>query len=203
MQEVRTVNRIFDGKTLSEFFINYGEAVAEASQTIDAEDLNRIFVKIEQLTKSGATVFVAGNGGSAAISEHLCCDWSKGTDLPGLPPIRTLSLSANVPLITALANDLGYETIFSKQLNYLARPGDVLLLISSSGNSPNIIEAAIAAKAQAISVIGFVGFSGGKLKALADLCVHVNYPNYGIVEDVHQMLMHSIAQLIIRNRENR
>jgi phosphoheptose isomerase len=146
-------------------------------------------------------VFVAGNGGSAAIADHLCCDWTKGTHAANLVPLRTHSLVSNVALLTAVANDFGYDDAFARQLEMLGVAGDVVLLISSSGNSPNVLAAADRAKALGITTIGLTGFSGGALAARADFALHVPYANYGLVEDCHQILMHTFAQLFARERE--
>lgn len=142
------------------------------------------------------TVLVAGNGGSAAIANHLTCDMSKGT-YP-TEHIRVISLSCNTPLITAIANDLGYDQTFVHQAKLISPEycSDVLILISSSGNSPNIIAAARWAKEADIKIIGFTGFEGGELKKLADISIHIPSNNYGIVEDCHSIAMHAIAQYI-------
>lgn len=134
-------------------------------------------------------VFVGGNGGSSAISDHLSCDFEKGAGRP------TINLSSRPALLSAIANDYGYEFTLSWQLAAAkVGVGDLVILISSSGNSPNIIEAAKFAKSQGAEVLGLVGFTGGELKKLSDVCLHVEVNNYGIVEDCHQALMHILAQ---------
>lgn len=149
-------------------------------------------------------VFVAGNGGSAAIANHLTCDWSKGTDHHKHRPIPVISLSTNVELLTAISNDFGYEKSFVYQLRmHNPTPNDVLILISSSGNSPNIIEAARFAGRAGIRVIGLTGFDGGALKKICKYSIHVASDNYGVVEDCHQIIMHSIAQNIKQQRSNK
>lgn len=146
--------------------------------------------------RSHNRIYVGGNGGSAAISNHLTCDFSKGCAFPGTLPLRTHSLSSNVPLITAIANDLSYEEVFSKQLEYMGlRDQDIVILISSSGNSPNIVDAADYSRKMGATLIGLTGFDGGKLKAAADISFHVPANNYGIVEDSHQAIMHCLAQM--------
>jgi phosphoheptose isomerase len=147
-----------------------------------------------------ATVFSCGNGGSAAIANHLQCDHLKGvrsgTDL--VPKVT--SLASNVDLITAIANDIGYEDVFSYQLQSQGRQGDVLVAISSSGSSPNIVRGLEWARSNGMATIAFTGFSGGKARHLADVVVHVACANYGIVEDLHQAAMHAIAQYIRQSR---
>lgn len=144
-------------------------------------------------------IWVAGNGGSAAISEHLCCDFSKGTKVPGHHKLRPMSLSSNLPLITAIANDISYEDTISYQVENMMEGNDVLILISSSGNSPNIVRAATAAK-DIGTIIGLTGFTGGKLMEMADIKLHIPINNYGVVEDCHQSIMHLISQTIAKDR---
>jgi D-sedoheptulose 7-phosphate isomerase len=142
----------------------------------------------------GARVLIAGNGGSAAIANHAECDASKGTHVDGQPPLDTRSLSANPSVLTALANDLGYHTIFEKQVELYGRAGDVLMLVSSRGSSPNVVAACQAAKARDMVTVALVGFDGGRLRELADHVVHVPVDDYGIVEDMHQACLHLITQ---------
>lgn len=139
-------------------------------------------------------IYVGGNGGSAAISNHLCCDFMKGANL------RVMSLSCNTPLITAIGNDLGYEKTLSFQLEKTLTRADLVLLISSSGNSPNIIEAAHVAKRIGAPLVGMTGFDGGSLAQLSDVSIHIPINNYGVVEDCHQSIMHIISQYIAQSK---
>jgi phosphoheptose isomerase len=150
---------------------------------------------IEATIKSDGIIYVCGNGGSAAIANHLVCDCQKGISTNTNLMPRIVSLASNVPIITAIANDIGYEDIFSHQLKNFIRPNDILLTISSSGNSPNVKNAIVLAQEKGNKVISFCGFDGGYSKK-ADVCVHVQEDNYGIVEDCHQSVMHMIAQNI-------
>ena len=145
-------------------------------------------------------IFVAGNGGSAAISNHLCCDFTKGCDHKGFNRLKVTSLSCNIPMITAIANDISYDETISYQLETLLSDKDVVILISSSGKSQNILNAAAVTRKRHATLIGLTGFDGGVLKNLADISLHVPINNYGVVEDVHQSLMHIIAQYIKENR---
>ena len=165
------------------------ESVSETALARAAEILSAAYV-------GGQSVYACGNGGSAAISNHLHCDHAKGvrTDTPLMP--RVTSLSANLELITAIANDISYDDVFVYQLQALGRPGDVLISISSSGDSENIVRAVSWAKAHGIQTIAMTGFSGGRSGALADVHLHVTADNYGVIEDVHQSLMHVLAQYI-------
>jgi phosphoheptose isomerase len=142
---------------------------------------------------------VAGNGGSAAIADHLLCDWVKGTYTPSQPAIYVHSLVSNAALLTAVANDFSYEESFARQLEMQGQPGDLLCTISSSGNSPNILAVMRRASALGIKTIAFTGFSGGEASRMADISIHVAANNYGVVEDCHQSLMHNIAQYVYGN----
>ena len=140
-------------------------------------------------------VYSCGNGGSAAIANHLVCDHCKlvRTDTALIP--RIYSLSTTVEVITAIGNDLSYDEIFVYQLRALAKPGDALITISSSGDSENIVRAALWAKENGLPVISMTGFSGGRSADIADVNLHVAADNYGVIEDVHQSLMHLLATI--------
>jgi D-sedoheptulose 7-phosphate isomerase len=140
-----------------------------------------------------AQVFIMGNGGSAATASHFACDLGKGTLLPGNPRFRVIALTDNVPTFSAYANDCGYEQVFREQLASLVRKGDVVIGISGSGNSANVLNAIEFARDNLAITIGFVGFDGGKLKGMVDICAHV--PNHCMeqVEDIHLMLAHLIC----------
>ncbi len=140
-------------------------------------------------------IYVAGNGGSASIANHLCCDVTKGAG----KGIRTHSLVANTAMLTAMANDFSYEDSISNQLLDVLRSEDVVVLISSSGSSPNIVKAAKVARAKGNTLIGLTGFNGGDLAKEASIHLHVQSKDYGVVEDVHQSIMHCIAQYIKRS----
>jgi phosphoheptose isomerase len=194
-------NDIFDTHSLATYFWAYADGLHAAMTAIDVDAVDRARHAIERASASGNRIFAIGNGGSAAIADHLCCDWTKGTHAIGHPAIESVSLSANVPLYTALANDFGFETAFAKQIEFFAKAGDVLIAISSSGNSPNILAAVAAAKAAGVISVGLSGFTGGRLREEADISIHVDVANYGIVEDAHQAVMHVIAQYIAAGRD--
>ena len=143
-----------------------------------------------------ASIYVCGNGGSAAISNHFICDHLKGvqTDTNVLP--RVISLVSNMEIVTAVANDISYDDVFVYQLATLAASGDVLVTVSSSGDSENVVRAVQWAKNNSCKTISMTGFSGGRTAALADVNLHVEGDNYGIVEDIHQSLMHILAQFL-------
>lgn len=183
------------------FVDDYYARFAQILESFDKAPLDGILEVFEEVGARGGTLWVAGNGGSAAISDHLVCDTSKGTHVESHPPIRSVSLASNGPMMTAIGNDIAYDQIFRQQLVYYVQPGDALLLISSSGNSPNVVEACHYARERGIPTIAFVGFKGGKLKELADHVVHIEIENYGIAEDTHQSLMHCLTQYIKHKRE--
>ncbi|HJO25563.1 MAG: SIS domain-containing protein [Myxococcota bacterium] len=178
------------------FVDDYYCRFVEVLQSFDREPLQGILETLERVQAGGGTVWVAGNGGSAAISDHTVCDATKGTYVDGRQPLRTVSLASNVAMLTALSNDISYEACFRQQLEYYLEPGDAVLLVSSSGNSPNVVEACRYARKRGVTTIAFVGFQGGTLRELADHVVWVPVDNYGIAEDTHQSLMHVITQYL-------
>jgi D-sedoheptulose 7-phosphate isomerase len=142
---------------------------------------------------TGGTTFLIGNGGSAATASHMMNDLLKCTLVPGQPRFRAIALTDNVPAITAFANDISYEEIFVEPLRSLLSPGDALVAISGSGNSPNVIRAIAYAKAMGVTTIGLCGDTGGKLAGLADLSVRIPAARIGQQEDGHLILNHVIA----------
>lgn len=200
-QDPRSKNQVLKGETLAECWLDYQQRLAQALAAVATPNLQQAFNLISDVVKNNKQILVAGNGGSAAIAEHLTCDWMKGTHHHSQATLKVHSLTSNVALLTALANDFSYEDCFAKQVEYLGQAGDVLVLISSSGNSKNILNALAVAQAQKIKVIGLCGFSGGQLKERADVVLHVPFANYGIVEDAHQAIMHSLAQFLAKQRD--
>lgn len=160
---------------------------------------------VENCYRSGKQIFIIGNGGSASTASHMVCDFQKFIlGYKGdrkIPRMKALSLSDNTEVLTAWANDVGYEVVFSEQLKNLAEEGDLLIALSASGNSPNIIRAVDVAKLKGIKVIGLTGFSGGKLKELADVPIHVESNDYGIVENVHLMFGHMAARYLVEQNK--
>ena len=182
------------------YFDAYAEEMARAAKSIESAMLERAAAILVEAYLRGARIFSCGNGGSASIANHMQCDHVKGirtaTDLSP----HVLSLSTNVELLTAIANDTGYENIFVYQLQSQSEPGDVLLAVSSSGRSPNIVRALTWARDQGLRTIAVTGFDGGAARAAAEVSVHVDCTNYGVVEDLHQAVMHALAQYIRQSR---
>ncbi|MEK7115240.1 MAG: SIS domain-containing protein [Patescibacteria group bacterium] len=160
---------------------------------------------IEKCYRGGKQIFIIGNGGSASTASHMVCDFQKFIlGYKGdrkIPRMKALSLSDNTEVLTAWANDVGYEVVFSEQLKNQAEEGDLLIALSASGNSPNIIRAVDVAKLKGIKIIGLTGFAGGKLKELADVPIHVESNDYGIVENAHLMFGHMAARYLVEQNK--
>jgi phosphoheptose isomerase len=182
------------------YFSAYAEEAARAASSVKTGEFAHAAAILLEAYTSGATVFSCGNGGSASIANHLQCDHvknvRKSTDLTP----RVMSLSNNMELLTAIANDLAYEEIFTYQLQAQSEPGDVLMAVSSSGRSPNIVRALEWARDHGLRTIALSGFDGGDAKIVAEVAIHVDGANYGIVEDLHQGIMHALAQYIRQSR---
>lgn len=144
----------------------------------------------------GGTVFLVGNGGSAATASHFACDLSKGTRSDILPRFRVVALTDNVPLMTAWGNDDSFDRIFAEQLTALVRSGDVVLAISASGNSPNVLEAMRAARAAGAVTIAWTGPSGGQVAELVDSVVRVPAETIEGVEDGHMVMAHALTRYL-------
>ena len=172
---------------------SYHKDFATIFANFDLDALSRAAELVANGYAADKQIFTAGNGGSAAVAVHFAADFGKNVAGPNDKQPRILSLCCNSATITALANDCGYENIFCFQLRSLLNPGDLVVLVSSSGNSPNVVEAAKFAKSGGATVIGMTGFSGGKLKELADICLHVPCDVYELVEDAHSFFCHAIV----------
>src|ERR1041384_1765811 len=184
-------------KKPSEFAKDYLAELKDVLDRLPLEAIDRVLQAIETAHAAGRQIFVIGNGGSAATASHMMNDLCKGTlghkgDAPW-KRFRVIALTDNVSLMTAWANDTDYNHIFSEPLKSLAQHGDLLIAISASGNSPNIIAAVEAAKQMGVQVIGLTGFGGGKLAKMADVSFDVPSDGYGPVEDVHMILDHIIT----------
>lgn len=182
------------------FVQDYQERLIAALRQLDRKALHDVLDVLLAVSTRGGTLWVAGNGGSAALSDHTACDLAKGTHVDGHPPLRAVSLASNAAMLTAIANDLAYDQIYRKQLEYQLREGDAVLLISASGSSPNVVEACRYAHKRGAPTVAFVGFGGGELARLADHVLHVPVDNYGISEDVHQAVMHMLSQYVAHVR---
>jgi D-sedoheptulose 7-phosphate isomerase len=170
--------------------------MAELAATVAALDLEVLEDAARLLLECqarGGTVFTAGNGGSASTASHFACDLMKGTRAGGAPTFRVVALTDNIAQLTAWANDVGYERVFAEQFLPLARPGDLLVAVSASGNSPNVLAVAEAARALRIPAIALTGQDGGQLAALAEVTVRAPSDRIEIVEDLHLVFAHSLC----------
>jgi D-sedoheptulose 7-phosphate isomerase len=160
------------------------------------ESIRKVIDTLAEGRILGKRTFIMGNGGSAATASHFVCDLAKNTRMDGLPPFRVIGLSDNMPLITAYANDEGYENVFTQQLANFVQPEDIVIAISASGNSPNVIRAIKLANEVGAITIGFTGFDGGLLGKMVDIHVHV--PSHCIeqVEDIHLVFEHIICKTL-------
>ena len=182
------------------YFDAYAEEMARAAKTVDPEAFDRAAAILTEAYERGARMFSCGNGGSASVANHMQCDHVKGIRTGSDLAPQVLSLSTNVELLTAIGNDLGYEHVFAYQLQSQARPGDVLVAVSSSGRSPNIVGAIAWARDHGLRTIAITGFGGGQARMTAEVAIHVDSTNYGVVEDLHQSVMHALAQYIKQSR---
>ena len=163
----------------------------------DINAMEKASDKIIDTVKKKGTIFVCGNGGSAAISNHYVCDYLKFLRQHTKLKPKVISLSSNLETITAISNDFSYDQVFKYQAESLFEKNDLLIIISSSGNSRNIREVLKFSKQKGVKVIGFSGFGGGYLKKNCDISIHIPADNYGVSEDSHHILMHIILQYLI------
>jgi D-sedoheptulose 7-phosphate isomerase len=160
-------------------------------------DIEAIAGELLRAHAEDRTIFVFGNGGSAASASHMMCDLNKSTAqaAPGRR-LKVLALTDNVPLLTAWANDSSYERVFSEQLKNFVRPGDLAFAISASGNSPNVVLALQTARLRGARTLGVTGYRGGKMKGLCDICAVVPSDKVPIIEDLHHAILHSIFTVV-------
>ena len=184
-------------QTAIDFNNDYKKSFDEAFETINFKKLDKIIKILDKAYKnSKKKILVCGNGGSAALANHFACDHQKIIYETGKIKPFIISLSSNNSLITAISNDNDYSMVFSDQIKQIGSKGDILIVISSSGKSKNIINAIKVAKKLSIKTISFTGFTGGTTKKISDLNIHINSNNYGIIESMHHNLMNLISQYI-------
>jgi D-sedoheptulose 7-phosphate isomerase len=171
--------------------------------TIDLHAVDRLIGLLRLVRDDRGTIFVAGNGGSAATASHWVNDLGKATKRSGRIPIRAISLTDNVSWLSALANDEGYARVFAGQLENFASAKDVLIVISASGNSPNLLQAVDVARRAGMTSIGLLGFDGGELKCIVNDMVWVRSEKgaYELVEDAHAAICHAITRSLAADRE--
>jgi D-sedoheptulose 7-phosphate isomerase len=172
---------------------NYLGRLHSAVEALPRDRLAELGETLYRTYRNGQQVFTLGNGGSASTASHMAADLAKNTIGANMRRFRVLSLNDNQSLLTALANDLGYENVFSEQLKNLIRAGDLLVAISASGNSPNVLNAIRCAQRQCAEVVGILGFQGGEAARLADVAIIVPCDHYGVIEDVHLIINHILV----------
>jgi D-sedoheptulose 7-phosphate isomerase len=168
----------------------------ETLAQLPAEPIERVATTLLECAQRGSTVFIFGNGGSAATASHFACDLAKNTQVPGAAHFRVIALTDNVSLMTAWANDTSYDNIFAAQLGSLVEPGDVVIGISCSGNSANVLNAMTLARHRGATTVAFTGDRGGRLKEIVDVCLQVPSPRIEQQEDAHLILEHCICSAI-------
>ena len=180
----------------SSYAKKYFEEKNQVSKLINLEEIEKASLILKKNYMNRKKVFVCGNGGSLAISNHFLCDHMKGISSKTKIFPRIISLSSNMEIISAISNDISFDDVFVFQLSNLADKNDCLITISSSGNSKNIIKSIEWAKKNNLNTISFNGFNGGKASRLSEININVPSKNYGIVEDIHQSIMHILAHSI-------
>jgi D-sedoheptulose 7-phosphate isomerase len=174
----------------------YLEYLQKALESIPEEAFQEAVRKLLEANESGKSIYVFGNGGSAATASHFASDL-RNSKVPGNNKrFRVLCLCDNMSILTQIANDMSYEDVFTEQLKNLLQEGDICIAISASGNSPNVTGAVEFAKEKGGYIIGMTGFNGGRLKELSNLTLHAEGENFGVVEDAHLILEHMISQEI-------
>ncbi|MBI3297898.1 MAG: SIS domain-containing protein [Elusimicrobia bacterium] len=188
------------GLSPADFARWYSDASGAAWSSLDMDAVGRLVAEVLDVRRRGAAVYVMGNGGSAATSSHIATDLCKTAAVAGKPPIRCVSLADNASFITAAGNDIGFAAIFTAQLDGLLREGDLVLMVSGSGNSANLLTAAALAKERGARTAALLGFDGGKLKPLVDVPVLVKSEQYGVIEDLHLAVGHIVAFFMHQER---
>jgi D-sedoheptulose 7-phosphate isomerase len=181
-------------KTTCDSARQYLDALGSLLPNLDAEAIDLVTDSVFRRWADDRQVLVLGNGGSASTAAHYVTDLVKTAWVPGQRRLRTLSMTDNPGLTTAIGNDIAFEESFSFPLESYAREGDLVIAISGSGNSPNIVSACRFARSLSLEVVGLTGFDGGELGRLADLHVNVPSDNYGLIEDLHLSMGHMIGQ---------
>ena len=173
-------------------------------EQVDLNAVNRIFQQLRLARDRGSRVFIAGNGGSASTASHWVSDLGKATKRSGRDPIQVTCLSDNISWLTALANDEGYDRVFAGQLENFARRDDLLIVITASGKSPNLVRAVEFARSKGLKTIGLLGFDGGLLKDMVDDLVWVKTEKgqYELVEDAHMMVCHVLTTSLAKDRRD-
>jgi D-sedoheptulose 7-phosphate isomerase len=175
---------------------NYLKELKKSIDAMSREKFMQIANLILEAYEKEKQIFVFGNGGSASTSSHMACDLGKGTVIPGKKRFKIICLSDSIPLMTAWANDTSYDKIFSEQLENFVSEGDLVIGISGSGNSPNVLNALKLARDKKAKTVGLTGFQGGKIKDLCEVCLIVPSDNMQRIEDAHMIIEHALFSYI-------
>jgi len=176
---------------------NYLQNIKDTIDGIPVEDIEQMINILHNARRNYKNIFIMGNGGSASTASHFVWDLAKNTRKGGWPEFRVIGMTDNMAIVTAYANDEGYETVFAQQLNSLLEPNDVVIAISGSGNSPNVIRAVELANKRGAITIGMTGLTGGKLKQLAQHVIYVENNKIDQVEDIHLILEHIVCRSLM------
>lgn len=192
------MNPIEDSPDGSDAIEAYRSRLLNALGSLDLQSINEFVSKLLAIRRDGGTVFIAGNGGSTSTATHYVVDWMFGTGIDD-PPLPVIALADNLSGVTATGNDLDFDLVFSRPLSTLGKKGDLLVVVSASGNSSNLINAVNLARSGGISVAAITGFDGGALNRIADVVIHVptGIGDYGVAEDIHLMVGHMVKEALI------
>lgn len=181
------------------FFDDYSSMLEKAMDELDRSRISEIYAAIDDARNNDKRVFILGNGGSAAAASHWVCDFGKGINDGDSKRLKIMAPSDNSSILSALGNDCGYETTFMEQLKNFLEPGDLVISLSVSGNSPNLVESHEYARSMGAKTICIVGDTNGKLIGLSDTALIIPSKNYGVVEDLHIILEHAMSQYMKKN----
>jgi D-sedoheptulose 7-phosphate isomerase len=174
----------------------YLQLLEKKLSALNIQQINQIVTVIKSAYDNGNTIFTMGNGGSGTTASHIVCDLNKGVSANLTRKFKVMCLNDNVPSISAIANDISYDAIFKEQLGNFLRPGDVVIGISVSGNSKNIIRAIEYANRNGAVTIGFCGFDGGKLKKTAKYSIYIKVNDMKVAEDIHSIISHIMMKML-------
>jgi D-sedoheptulose 7-phosphate isomerase len=192
MNHLEAIYTAAQGRSAS-YIQSYFARMSELMQCLDPQALERMVQAMEHAAAAGKTIYLIANGGSSAVASHMVNDLVVLGLMPDQVPLRALALSDNAASVLSIGNDFGFEQVFERQLKALLNPGDLVIAISGSGNSPNVLKAVEAATASGCRTIGMTGRNGGRLGPLVQLNIHVDEQHMGRIEDVHVIVCHMIA----------
>jgi D-sedoheptulose 7-phosphate isomerase len=176
---------------------NYFSLVAETLGRIDRQSISIFVDMVIKTCDNDGNIFIFGNGGSGATASHMCGDFVKGVSYGSQKKLRAICLNDNMPALMALANDVSYDSVFVEQIKNLLKADDLVIGISGSGNSANVVKALEYANGIGAATVAFCGFAGGKIKQIASLAIHADIGNMEVVEDVHMIIAHCVKNIII------